>query len=547
MKLKILIFQKKTDVGDFENNFSKLEVGYNKATKEKCDLFITSELALCGYPPKDLINRNDFISKLNYFKKKIIDLTKQKQTTFLLGTIIQKNNDLFNSVLIIKDGKIIKNINKSILPNYGVFDEKRYFKQEEKPQEKMKLKKLHFNVFICEDLWNEEFVSRKEKSKADFNIVVNASPYDREKYTDRIRLVKNRVKILNSPVLYVNLVGGQDDLIFDGGSFCINKERKLVFQAPFFKEYDDTFTFDFNKKNKTIKSNYNKMQNLYDALVLSFRDYMNGSGFSRALMGISGGIDSALSLSLACDSIGKKNVMCVFLPTKFTSNESLKDSEMLCKNLGIKLEHINIEYLRKQFNLTLKKPFKKFVKDVTEENIQSRIRGSILMAISNKFNSMLITTGNKSELAVGYSTIYGDMCGGYSIIKDLYKSDVYRISRWRNKNFTPLCKCKFLNIIPKNIITKEPTAELKFNQKDRDYLPSYDILDNILYCIIDENLSLSEIIKKGFEKKLIIKIWKMILRSEYKRFQSVIGPKVSKMNFDSDRRFPIVNRFKIDT
>ena len=263
-------------------------------------------------------------------------------------------------------------------------------------------------------------------------------------------------------------------------------------------------------------------------------------------MGISGGIDSALSASLACDSLGKKNVMGVFLPTKFTSRESLKDSEMLCKNLDIKLEHINIEYLRKQFNLTLKEPFKKFTKDVTEENIQSRIRGSILMAMSNKLGSILITTGNKSELAVGYSTIYGDMCGGYSIIKDLYKSDVYRLSKWRNKNLTSLCKCKLLNIIPKNIITKEPTAELKFNQKDSDFLPSYDILDNILYCIIDENLSLSEIIKKGFEKKLIIKIWKMIMRSEYKRFQSVIGPKVSKMNFDSDRRFPIVNRFKID-
>ena len=355
MKLKILIFQKKTDVGDFEKNYSKLKDGYIKATKKKCDLFITSELALCGYPPKDLINRKDFILKLNNFKNKIIDLTIHKNTTFLLGTIIQKNNHLFNSVLVIRDGKIIRNINKSILPNYGVFDEKRYFKKEEKPQTKIKFKSLNFNIFICEDLWNEKFVRSKEKNKADFNIVINASPYDKNKFMDRLKLVKNRVKILNSPMLYVNLVGGQDDLIFDGGSFCINKERKLVFQAPFFKEYDDTFTFDFNKKNKTIKSNYNKIQNLYDALVLSFRDYMNGSGFSKALLGISGGIDSALSASLACDSIGKKNVMCVFLPTKFTSNESLKDSEMLCKNLGIKLEHINIEYLRKQFNLTLKK------------------------------------------------------------------------------------------------------------------------------------------------------------------------------------------------
>ena len=546
MKLKILIFQKKTDVGDFENNFSKLEVGYNKATKEKCDLFITSELALCGYPPKDLINRNDFISKLNYFKKKIIDLTIQKNTTFLLGTIIQKNNYLFNSVLVIKDGKIIRNINKSILPNYGVFDEKRYFKQEEKIQKKIKFKNLNLNIFICEDLWNEKFVRSKEKNNADFNIVINASPYDKNKFTDRLKLVKNRVKILNSPMLYVNLVGGQDDLVFDGGSFCINKESNLIFQAPFFKEYDDTFTFDFNKKNKKITKKYNTNQNLYNALVISFRDYINGSGFSKALLGISGGIDSALSASLACDSLGKKNVMGVFLPTKFTSRESLKDSEMLCKNLDIKLEHINIEYLRKQFNSTLKEPFRKFTKDVTEENIQSRIRGSILMAMSNKLGSILITTGNKSELAVGYSTIYGDMCGGYSIIKDLYKSDVYRLSKWRNKNLTSLCKSKLLNIIPKNIITKEPTAELKFNQKDTDFLPSYDILDNILYCIIDENLSLSEIIKKGFEKKLIIKIWKMIMRSEYKRFQSVIGPKVSKMNFDSDRRFPIVNRFKID-
>ncbi len=546
MKLKILIFQKKTNVGDFEKNFSKLRTGYINACKKNCDFFVTTELALCGYPPKDLMNRNDFILKLNGLKKKIIDLTIRKKTIFLLGTIIQNKDELFNSVLVIKNGKILRTINKSILPNYGVFDEKRYFKQEEKPQEKMKFKNLYYNIFICEDLWDEKFVRRKEKNEADFNIVVNASPYDKEKYTDRIKLVKNRVRILKSPILYVNLVGGQDDLVFDGGSFCIDKESNLIFQAPFFKEYDDTFTFDFTKKSKKIKKNYNKLQNLYDALVLSFRDYMNGCGFSKALLGISGGIDSALCASLACDSLGNKNVMGVFLPTKFTSNESLKDSEMLCKNLGIKLEHINIEYLRKEFNLTLKKQFKKFIKEVTEENIQSRIRGSILMAMSNNFSSILITTGNKSELAVGYSTIYGDMCGGYSILKDIYKSDVYKLSMWRNKHFTSLCKSKFLNIIPNNIITKEPTAELKFDQKDSDFLPPYDILDNILYSIIDENLSLNEIIKKGFEKNLITRIWNMIMSSEYKRFQSVIGPKVSKMNFDSDRRFPIVNRFRID-
>ncbi len=546
MKVKILIFQKKTDVGDFEKNFSKLKAGYTKAIKKNCDLFITTELALCGYPPKDLMNRDDFILKLNNFKKKIINLTIQKKTIFLLGTIVQKNNELFNSVLVIKNGKIIKNINKSILPNYGVFDEKRYFKQEERPQEKIKFKNLNFNIFICEDFWSEKFVRSKEKRNADFNIVVNASPYDKEKFNDRIKLVKNRAKILKSPVLYLNLVGGQDDLVFDGGSFCINEKSNLIFQAPFFREYDDTFIFDFNKKSKKIKKNYNKFQNLYDALVLSFRDYMNGSGFSKALLGISGGIDSALCASIACDAIGNRNILGVFLPTKYTSSESLKDTEMLCKNLRIKVEHINIEYLRKEFNFTLKKSFKKLAKDVTEENIQSRIRGSILMAMSNKFNSILITTGNKSELAVGYSTIYGDMCGGYSILKDLYKSDAYRLSKWRNKNFTSLCKCKSLNIIPDNIIKKEPTAELKFNQKDSDFLPSYDILDEILYNIIDKNLSLKEIIKKGFKKELIIKIWEMIVKSEYKRFQSVIGPKVSKMNFDSDRRFPIVNRFEID-
>ena len=544
MKLNFFIFQKKTIVGDIKKNFLNFKRAYKKAEKKKCDFFITSELALCGYPPKDLMFRNDFIKRLDIYKNKIIDFTKSKKTIFVLGTIIKENSSLYNAAVLIRNGKVISEIKKTVLPNDGVFDEKRYFLKSNNNEKLFLFKNRNIRFLICEDIWNEDFTNQLCEEKTDFLIVLNASPFEKNKFKKRFELLKKRVKQFGSPILYVNSLGGQDDLVFDGGSFCVNTKQKIIFQAPFFQNYEDCFIFNEKKEYKVAK--YKKNKNFYDALTLSLRDYVNNSNFSSIILGISGGIDSALSATIACDAVGKKNVKGFFLPTLYTSKESKEDSENLSKNLGIELEIIEIESLREKYNKTLSKIFSSYSEDITEENIQSRIRGSILMALSNKFGSLLLTTGNKSELAVGYSTIYGDMCGGFSILKDVYKSEVFMLSKWRNNIYTEICLNKEKGLIPQNIISKEPTAELRFNQKDTDSLPSYDILDEILYLLIEKNLGLSDIEKKGFNKGLVIKIWKMLKNSEFKRFQSIIGPKVSPMSFDSERRFPIVNKFLLE-
>ncbi len=544
MYLKFLISQSNTLVGGLEENFKLIKKSYLIAIKKKCNFFVTTELALCGYPPRDLILRDDFLAKVLLIQKKLIALTKNQDCTMVLGTPSKRGKKIFNSVFVINNGKILEIFNKSILPNYGVFDEKRYFTKGDNKQNFIQIKNKKIGFLICEDIWDTEY--SKSIKDLDFLIILNASPYEKNKYKKRISVLKKNVGQYKVPLIYCNSVGSQDDLVFDGGSFMMDKKQNILFHAPFFKDCDFIMKYNFDvSQNETIHFSYNKISNLYDALVLSFRDYVLKSGFENAIIGISGGIDSALSCSIACDAIGGSNIKSFFLPSKFTSNLSQSDTIKLCRNLNTSLDVINIEPLRSQYLISLKKVFKGLNEDITEENIQSRIRGNLLMAVANKKNSLLITTGNKSELSVGYSTIYGDMCGGYSILKDVYKTEVFELSRWRNSNISSLCKAQKKQVIPLSIIEKEPTAELKFDQKDSDTLPSYDILDKVLYYLIDQNKGLVEIQKKGFNKKMILRIWKMIKNSEFKRFQSVIGPKISEMSFDNDRRFPIINYFKL--
>ena len=550
MRLKFFVFQKDTKVGAIKKNFESLKSSYEQATKKKCDFFLTSELSLSGYPPKDLLLRDDFIAEIKFFQKKIFQLTANQNTTIILGSPYFTRNKLFNSSLIISRGILVKRIDKVILPNYGVFDEKRYFNEGILDKNPLLLNGIKVKIFICEDFWNDSYMDKMSFKAIDLIIVINASPYEKDKFNQRLKLVKRRIKHFKTSVIYVNLVGGQDDLVFDGGSFGMTPKKKIIFEAPFFKPYSVIQTINFKKlevyKTNQISKYYNTQQNLYNALVLSLRDYLKGVSLSKLVIGLSGGIDSALSATIAVDAIGKGNVLGFFMPSKFSSIESKKDAFDLAKNLNIKIKTIPINELYDQYLNTLSNQFVGLKEDITEENIQSRIRGSILMSLSNKFNYLLLTTGNKSELAVGYSTLYGDMCGGFSVLKDLYKTEVFKLSKWRNENYTDLCINKKLRIIPKNSILKEPTAELKFNQKDSDHLPDYEILDKILYYLIEENMGLSKIEKKGFNKEMIKEIWKMLKKSEFKRFQSVIGPKVSKMHFDSDRRVPIINEFKLE-
>ncbi len=537
------MLQKSSILGDLEKNYEIIRDSYEKSNKRKCDFFITSELFLTGYPPQDLLMRNDFLSTVNFFKKKILNLTKNKSSILVLNIPELKGDKVFSTLFLFKNGSVIYQKNKINLPNYGVFDEKRYFEEGKLINPYFRYKNKIIKFLICEEMWIKKAVSKSEN--ADYVISMNASPFEIDKDKLRKSYAKKNINNKTKNLIYLNAVGCQDDLIFDGGSFIMNKRGEVCFQQSFFEEIE--FIFDSNKQlNVSDKKNkINKLEHIYSALIYSLKFYMKNNNFKKVIIGLSGGIDSALCLAIIVDAIGEKNVDCFYLPTIYNSNQSIKDSIDLTNNLNIKLNEISIENLRKNILLELTPFFKKKTSDITEENIQSRLRGLILMAISNKFNSLLITTGNKSELAVGYSTLYGDMCGGFSLIKDIYKTQVNSLAKWRNLNIPTFSNFKKKNIIPKNIITKEPTAELKMNQKDIDSLPNYKILDKILELIIDKNYDLQSIKKYGFNEGLIKKVWNLVKNSEFKRYQSAIGPKVSQMSFDKDRRFPITNKFMI--
>ncbi len=505
---------------------------------------MTSELSLTGYPPQDLLLREDFIKKTELYKTKLISLSKNKKTIIVLNVPNNEKGKLYNSLFLFRNGSIVFKKDKSILPNYGVFDEKRYFKTNGVDKDFFIYKESKIKFLICEEMWSDDYMSHN-KNNCDFVISLNASPFELKKFNIRKKIAKKNIQNYNSNLIYLNLVGSQDDLIFDGGSFVMNRKGQIVFQGNFFS--DEEYIVSENEINcfKPSEKKFDELENLYSALVYSLRNYMHKNRFKKAIIGLSGGIDSALCLMIAADALGSENVNSFFLPSTYTSPESKKDAYQLAKKLEVDLKDISIESMRKKILNELSFLFEGLPQNITEENIQSRIRGLILMAVSNKFNSLLIATGNKSELAVGYSTLYGDMCGGFSLIKDIYKSQVVQLVKWRNEHLLDNFKIRETNVISNNIICKEPTAELKPNQKDSDTLPNYDILDKILEHIIDRRSDISSIMKSGFSKRTIKKVWKMVKNSEYKRYQSAIGPKVSQMSFDKDRRFPLTNKFVI--
>ena len=537
------MLQKSSVVGDIEKNYKVLKESYKKNFSKNCDFFLTTELFLSGYPPQDLIFRKDFLDKIQLYKKKIIKLTKNKKTIMLINIPEKKNKEIFNVLYLFENGKVVFKKIKSILPNYGVFDEKRYFSEGKINNDSFSYKRKKIKFLICEEMWSKK-TFKKPKEKIDLLISINASPFEKKKNKLRIKNALNNAKFYKSDLIYINHIGCQDELVFDGGSFVMNSSGKIIQQINFFEEVESLIDLNKNKEKKIIKKE-SEIEHVYNALIFSLKYYMKNNNFKKVLIGLSGGIDSAFCLMVAADTLNPESINSFYLPTIYNSSSSKKDALELAKNLGVSFDTISIENLRKNILSTLDPLFKNLPKDVTEENIQSRLRGLLLMAISNKSNSLLITTGNKSELAVGYSTLYGDMCGGFSLIKDLYKTEIKKLADWRNKNIPNLSSLKEINLIPQNIIFKEPSAELKKNQKDIDTLPKYEILDEILELIIDKNNSLKSIKKLGFEEQLVKNIWDMIKKSEFKRYQSVIGPKISSMSFDKDRRFPITNKFLI--
>ena len=527
--MKIALAQINSFVGDIENNSNHIIKRAKEASKKGAELFITPELSICGYPPEDLVLRKDFVDACSKALKKIAKAVPLIKV--IVGHPLKKGSKIYNGASLLFKGKIQGTYFKQTLPNYGVFDENRYFESGDK-EFIFTHKGLKIALLICEDAWSISPNKLLKKKLVDGIVVINASPYEIEKSDIRIKVISKLAKETKSTVIYLNAIGGQDELIFDGGSFIINKEAKLLHQLPFFKE--ETAIIDvFSKtstKNNIPKSPYSKEAHLYEALKLALKDYVIKNNFKNIFIGLSGGIDSALVLAIANDTFDKKNITAVMMPSEFTAKLSITESRKMIKNTGVNYKEIDIQSIFKLFRKTMASEFINKPFDTTEENLQARIRGVLLMALSNKFNGLVISTSNKSETAVGYTTLYGDMVGGFALLKDVPKTWVYKLAHYRNS---------ISSIIPNEIIRRPPTAELRPNQLDQNSLPKYEILDKIIELYIEKDLDISSIVKKGFSSKNVNHVVKLINNNEFKRAQSPIGPKITHRAFGKDRRYPI--------
>ena len=542
-KISILIVQTNPIVGNIEYN---KQIVIDHIKDNQSDLIVFSELMLTGYPPEDLVLKPAFMDRVNSALSEILECSKSSDATIILGTPYLDEDKLFNAALVIKEGQILNKHYKMALPNYGVFDEKRIFSNGEQITI-IDFNGINLGIFICEDIWVKDTILELDKDRIDLAVSLNASPFDVNKIEDREKKALNFASSIDAPLMYVNQVGGQDEIVFDGSSFICD-QTKIVSKLNHCVEESREYIFNTIDKAFEVEENdkfdIDKQDIVYSNLILGLRDYVDKNKFPGVVIGISGGIDSAFSAAVAVDALGADRVKGILMPSQFTSDESNIDANLLGKNLGIDLLSISIQDIVNSYDNTLSDLFADKEKDITEENIQSRTRGAILMAYSNKFGHMVVTNGNKSEVSVGYSTLYGDMCGGFSVVKDIYKSDLYRLSEWRNTNLPSLSKINTLDIIPKNIILKEPTAELKADQKDSDSLPPYDILDKILFLLVEKESSIKEIVSQGYDVGVVTKVQNLLYNSEYKRRQAAPGVKISERNFGYDRRYPITNAFR---
>ncbi|MET3560283.1 NAD+ synthase [Bartonella japonica] len=545
---RVAVAQLNPVVGDIEGNFSLAVMAHQKAKQEGADLVLFTELFISAYPPEDLVLKPIFIKTCETSVKKLAKITVGGPA-MIIGLPLRRNNNIYNGAVLLDEGRVISESFKFDLPNYAEFDEKRVFSPGSRP-EPIIFRGMKLGVAICEDIWNDfSLCAELGKKGAEIILVLNGSPYDRNKTLRRIEVTREQALRSGVPIIYANQVGGQDELVFDGGSFALNEQGKAVFQMKHFESHISVSHW----QRKTIGwqcisgSNENLLNGLaadYQACVLGLRDYVNKNRFKDVIIGLSGGIDSALCAAIAVDALGSERVRSVMMPYHYTSQESLKDAEECARLLGSHYETIPIVQPVEAFLKTMAPVFLDLPSDMTEENLQSRTRGTVLMALSNKFGSMVVTTGNKSEMAVGYATLYGDMNGGFNPIKDIYKMQVYALAQWRNKNHLQNFKGPEGIVIPYNIIEKAPSAELRENQKDEDSLPPYPILDDILQFLIENDMSVHDIVERGYLRETVEKIEQLLYVAEYKRRQSAPGVKISYKNFGRDRRYPIVNRFR---
>jgi NAD+ synthetase len=529
--MKIAIAQMNSVVGDFAGNAAKIAEYCDRARYEGAALVVTPELALAGYSPEDLLLRRGFLAASD---AALMELTqKVRGVTLVVGHPTREGDRCFNSASVICDGEIIASYHKHHLPNYTVFDEERYFASGEEPCV-FESAGTRIGINICADIWWQTAASRAADAGAEILLVLNASPYHTDKQQTRIDAVRDRIKETGMSAVYANLVGGQDELVFDGASFAIDASGRVVVQA---KEFEQALVL-VEFKGKKLQSG--KVESLlppeaavYRALCLGVKDYVEKNNFPGVLLGLSGGVDSALTVAIAVDALGANRVRALMMPSQYTAQISLEDARAIATNLGVRYTEFPIAPIYESFLSTFKDEFKDLPRDTTEENLQSRIRGTILMALSNKFGSIVLTTGNKSEMSVGYATLYGDMAGGFAVLKDISKTLVYRLVEYRNS---------VSEVIPRRVITRAPSAELKADQTDQDSLPPYDVLDAIMEAYVERDMSVNEIVAAGYRKEDVLKVAKLIKISEYKRRQAPIGIRVTPRGFGKDWRYPVTYR-----
>ena len=540
--LTIALAQINPAVGDIAGNLAKLAAARDAAGRAGADLMVASELVVSGYPPEDLVLRPAFLARV---KSAVEEFARRTMSgpAVVLGAPWSDDTGLHNAVLLLDGGKIAAVRYKWDLPNYGVFDEKRVFKPGPLP-EPVTFKGRKLGLLVCEDMWTPTVSHHLKSRGADILIVPNGSPFELGKGVQRTKLARARVIETGLPLVYVNQVGGQDELVFDGASFALSADGTLAARLPAFREHLTSVRWDgASLSGGEMAEALDDLAAVYGAMTLGLRDYVEKNGFPGVLLGLSGGIDSAISAAVAVDALGSARVHCVMMPSPYTSRESLDDAEAVAHALSIRLDSISIEPAMQAFGGMLAKSFEGTQPNITEENIQARARGLTLMALSNKFGHMVLSTGNKSEMSVGYATLYGDMCGGFNVLKDVYKTQVFALARWRNAHMLQDAKGPRGAVMPERVITKPPTAELRPNQKDEDSLPPYETLDAILYHLVEEDMGIDAVAARGFDRATVARVWRMLTVAEYKRRQAPPGVKITRRTLSRERRYPITNRF----
>lgn len=532
--MKVTLAQLNLIACDIQGNSEKIIAAIDKAKQQGSQLIVFPELALCGYPPEDYLFRQDFHQQIKTAIDNIVQHTDN--IAAVIGYPDQTSNGIYNSAIVMQNKKVISVYHKQHLPNYSVFDEKRYFTEGDKSCI-VTINKIKFGILICEDIWHPEAIAKAKADGAEIIVTLNASPFHYQKAEIRYENLIKRQQETELPILYVNLLGGQDDLVFDGGSFALTKHGDIAVFADFFHEQLLSVNINKDKDFDTqpIAPFPDVETVIYNALVLAVKDYITKNGFNGALLGLSGGIDSALTLAIAVDALGAENVHAVMMPSRYTADISMSDAEAQAKNSKVQYSVLPIERPFSVFNEVLSEEFEGLPPDTTEENIQARCRGILLMALSNKTGKIVLTTGNKSEMSVGYATLYGDMAGGFAVLKDVPKMLVYQLASYRNK---------LSLVIPQRVIDRPPSAELAPDQLDENTLPPYSILDAILERYVEHDQSISDIVMAGYNRETVERVAKMVKRNEYKRRQAPPGPRITPRSYGRDRRYPITSGFE---